>query len=230
MKKTLRSIFIIGFSLGITSGTGQAATVSFSDPVPGEGISYEWTVNMNSTDSATLTNSVGAKSWNEPLNPVGLKGWTHTSNWVALELLEDSALTLTIDRAIDVPIPQPIGGIAGNNLYPAFSVYSGWQDGGEEDHAYNNSGNTSWADEIDFLANNSNSSGGVSISQTLYLAAGKYSLAIGGNPSDPNAAGRQGYTATLQTSPASIPEPSTNSSIGVVAALMLLSYCYRKSR
>jgi hypothetical protein len=58
----------------------RAATVNFSDPNPNGGIGYEWTIIMTDNDTSEFTRHVGAKSWNEPLNPVGLKGWTHTSD------------------------------------------------------------------------------------------------------------------------------------------------------
>lgn len=64
---------VISSVLGITSSQVQAATISFSDPTPA-GISYEWTLQMSDKDKISFVRYVGARSWNEPSNPVGLKG------------------------------------------------------------------------------------------------------------------------------------------------------------
>jgi hypothetical protein len=111
-------IFCLGTCLEINATQVNAATVT---SLPGgagtaPGITYEWLVEqVSNNDSVNFVRDVGAKSWNEPNNPVGLKGWTHTSNWVALELLQPSVLTIEIARQANV-------GTAGNSLYPAFSL------------------------------------------------------------------------------------------------------------
>jgi hypothetical protein len=204
--KIMTLISLVSASLSLTSNSVQAATVSFSDPVPEEGLSYEWTVQLDSDDTAEFSYYVGAKSWNEPANPVGLKGWTHTSNWVALELLEPTQLNIQIDRQPGVPTATDI---AGDQLYPAFSLYKGWQNNGEEDHQYNTVGNTDWIDKISYLAHAANENRAISVFESLTLPAGLYSLSIGGNPpEDPSIVGFHGYSATLTTAP--VPEPATS--------------------
>ncbi len=221
---TLQLISFIGTVFGLTSLPVQAATISFSDPVPNAGISYEWTVEMSNTDAVQMTRYVGAKSWNEPLNPVGLKGWTHTSNWVALNLTQLTQLTVKVDRTAGVKTPT---GVAGDSLYPAFSLFSGWQNSGIEDHQFNTLGNTSWADELSYLDHEGNDSAASSVLKKFVLPAGFYSIAIGSNPPNPSLTGLHGYTATLTTTP--VPEPATNGILTTIAVLSLLSYSRRKS-
>jgi hypothetical protein len=180
------------------------------------GITYEWLVKMGDQDSANFSRHVGAFSWNEPNNPVGLKGWTHTSNWVMLELTEPAKLTVKIERATGVP--NGIG-IAGDNLYPAFSLYAGWDNDGDEDHQYNTLGNTAWADGISYLNHQANGSTEAAVEKSFVLSAGLYSIAIGGDPPIGSIARREGYLATLSTT--SVPEPDTN---GLLVVLIPLSY------
>lgn len=208
---------LLGVMLGALPNQAQAATISFSDPTP-NGISYEWTVQISNNDTANFSSHVGAFSWNEPANPIGLKGWTHTSNWVALELTQPTRLTVKIDRTAGVPTAT---GIAGNTLYPAFSLFSGWQNNGTEDHQYNNIGNTAWANEITYFSHEDNSGGASSVVRQFVLPAGFYSLAIGGNPPANSPVRREGYTAILSSTP--IPEPATNGMIAGVALLFLAS-------
>jgi len=219
----VKIITITGAIIGTTTAQVQAATVSASDPNPDAGISYEWTVDINGNDTANITRHVGAKSWNEPTNPVGLKGWTHTSDWVALKLSEEANLTIKIERAINVPVDATT--TAGNSLFPAFSLYSGWENLAEEDHQYNNAGSTPWAPDITFIGNDTTASGFTSLYKTFKLAPGDYSIAIGGNPSDITQTGRQGYKASFITTP--VPETSTSAIIMAGTASMLW---FRKRR
>jgi len=218
MKRIMRAVVavcLLGGVLGLTRDS-RAAVVSFGDPYPG-GIGYEWLVQMEGDDSVKFERHVGAKSWNEPGNPVGLKGWTHTSDWVMLELLESSMVILQIEREKNVPAsPSP----ARNKLYPAFSLYAGWDnDDDNEDHQYNNIGNTPWAEDLNYLIHDENDQGAAKITAKLLLPAGQYSLAIGGNPPareiypagtcDPSTdrvcytyTGRHGYKVKITTRPA----------------------------
>jgi hypothetical protein len=180
----------------------QASTVEVNPASLQAGITYEWKVTMGDVDSAIYSGQVGAKSWNEPGNPVGAKGWTHTSDWTALELTAPASLTVTVERTT----------AGGGLLTPAFSLYSGWATGPavpQEWHTYNNIGeitndltNWGWAvGQISYLDHESNSSSLTSISKTFSLAAGQYSLAFGGNPADSSLTGQHGFQATLSTVP-----------------------------
>lgn len=224
----LKIASVVGVLLAAGSNQVQAATVSFSDPTP-EGISYEWTVQMDDSDTAQFIRYVGAKSWNEPTNPPGLKGWTHTSNWVALELTRLTKLTVTVEQEADVPISPPINGatIAGNSLTPAFSLYSGWQMTGPEDHQYNTIGNgTPFLTEINYLGHQANEVAASLTSKSFILPAGLYSIAIGSNPPDTTLTGFHGYQATLTTE--TVPEPGTLGMVGALATFGLGSLVKRK--
>ena len=208
---TLELIFAksVGAST-VTSLPGGAGSVP--------GITYEWQVQMNQEDTATFSRSVGAFSWNEPSNPVGLKGWTHTSNWVMLELTNLSSLTLKIERASGIPNGSST---AGDTLYPAFCLYSGWQNSGTEDHTYNNTGNTDWADSLSYLGSQANGGNYYSISKSFTLPAGLYSIAIGGDPLYDATVRREGYLATVSTT--AVPEPKISS---LLIGLISLSYVF----
>lgn len=203
--QTIKLISLISALLGVTSSQVQAATISFSDPAPA-GISYEWTLQMSEKDEISFVRYVGVKSWNEPSNPVGLKGWTHTSNWVALEVPKQVELTIQIERQAGVPVifPNIPTTTAGDSLYPAFSLYSGWEnDAVEEDHQFNTLGNIEWAKGICYLAHEENKDAEGLVKDKFVLPPGRYSIAIGGNPPDPTLTGFQGYKATLTTTPVS---------------------------
>lgn len=191
--------------------------VSFADPDPA-GIGYEWTVRMHRRQTAEVVHAVGAKSWNEPSNPDGLKGWTHTSNWIALELEEPATVKITVTRQQGVVITSGTTAAAARfALVPALSLYSGWDSTTEfEDHTFNNMGNF-WS-TIVYVGSAANPKGKSRVTYRARLAAGKYSIVIGGNPpslGNPSAyppgtcdpadatcyryTGTHGYRATIQT-------------------------------
>lgn len=207
--------------LGSLSNPTQAATV---DSLPGSpctapcntGIGYEWAVTLGGNDEAELIRHVGAFSWNERNPPVYVdpnQGWTHTSNWVKLDLTQAAQLTLQIDRQADVPNGA---GVAGNNLYPAFTIFKGWQTEGSEDHFYDPRGNTDWADQILFYDYKTSKGLDSSITGTFTLPKGTYSIAIGGDPPIDAARVREGYKATLRT--VAVPEPTTTGALLITAA------------
>ena len=206
---TKRTMILAAAAMGLWlagSATSQAATVTAGDPTIG-GISYEWGVTMGQSDSAVIsTGGVGAKSWAEPGNPVGLKGWTHTSDWVALDLSglsESTVLTVTHERG------------ATDSLFPAFSIYSGWQDTVSEPSRFKNIGNTSYFPAMTYLDHVANiggtsgldsGTGFTSRSKQYVLAPGLYSIALGGNPSfDLGQTGTLAFVATLATAPVPVP-------------------------
>jgi hypothetical protein len=165
-------------------GGDLGGVVRFADPVPDLGISYEFTLQLKRKEKAGFVWYVGAKSWNEPSNPVGLKGWTHTSNWVAIDLEEPAKLKVTIERQQGVVFPGTSGPeVARVGLVPAVSLYAGWDDTSDpEDHTFNNAGNF-WS-TVQYLGQAANPKGKSKIVFTTKgrLPIGKYSLVIGGNP------------------------------------------------
>jgi hypothetical protein len=178
----------------------SAVEVTLGDPTP-EGITYRWTVKMNAKDNADVDGTVGAWSWDEDAFPGTARGWTHTSNWVALDLTEDSRLTIKLGRKAGVPTTTNANnpdGVGLLNLFPAFTIYKGWQETGTDSHNFNNRGNIAWAADVEYLTHFENN-GGTVAELTLKLKAGKYSVVLGGNSPSTLAEGRQGYGATFTT-------------------------------
>lgn len=200
-----QSCYVALAAVGLWLAGALPSHASTIVPTPGyaPGIGYEFGVTMSGNDSAVYQGSVGAKSWNEPLNPPDAKGWTHTSDWTALELTEAATLTVTVARQAGVPFTLPNGTVVteGDLLTPALSLYAGWETTGPETNTFNPTGNTSWAGGLTYLAHEANPSSLTSITRTFDLAAGKYSLVFGGNPADPALTGFHGYQATLSTVP-----------------------------
>lgn len=206
----------------------QAATVTLGSP-PSDGVQYRWTVEMDATDSTgtSIIRHVGSLSFNDPINfsdPDGYFGWTHTSDWIALELTEPAILTIDIQRQAGVPNGA---GTAGNQLYPAFGIWSGWHLTDGDSHVYNNAGNFNWAPGLSFIGNVFNGVGATFANDSFVLPAGQYSVIVGGNPPTGTTASRQGYLATLTTEP--VPEPSSII-LGMTAAVGLLLFARRRVR
>jgi hypothetical protein len=189
------------------AGATFAATVVTAPPAV-EGIPYRHTVTMRGTDSASVTRHVGAWSWEDdslfdPGNGEPPVGWTHTSDWVALTLLEATEFTLRLERQEGVPSPTPqdINNIAGvTSMFPSFTLYSGWDTDGTQHHTFNNRGHPDWAG-VTYLDHLDNSTRPFA-ERRWSLPAGKYSIILGSNApaTDTN---RQGYLATFTT----VPEP-----------------------
>lgn len=208
-KKTW-SFGLIAAAVGLwLAGAVPSHAAVITTPGPQTGIGYEWQAVMGGTDSGTYAGAVGAKSWAEPGNPVGEKGWTHTTDWTALDLTGASGptyLTITLSRG------------ATGSLFPAFSVYSGWELAVDDTdhHTFNNVGNISWSPSltyVDHMANaggpngNANGTAETSVSKTLQLNPGLYSLVYGGNPAfSLGQTGSHAFTATLTTAP--VPAPA----------------------
>jgi hypothetical protein len=218
----MRSLTFTGLSLFLAAASASASTVVFGDPAAG-GIGYTWTISMGGSDTATAIHHVGALSHNDPINfgDAPLTGWTHTSNWVALELAAPTSLTIDLARKSGVPNGA---NIANANLFPAFSLYAGWDNDGGDFHIYNNHGNFDWAEDLSFIAaehnglaegTNTPGLGLTKVSHTLNLAAGLYTIALGGNPPNSVGSGRQGYELTLTT--VAVPEVNTFAMCGMAA-------------
>ena len=208
---TKRSYYLTLAAVGLWLAGAAPSHASTVTPNPAghqSGLTYEWEVAMGSSDTATYTGSVGAKSWAEPGNPAGAKGWTHTSDWTLLDLTGASGntlLSLTLDR-----------GTTGS-LFPAFSIFSGVEDVNADatNHTWNNVGNISWATNLTFVDHLANAggpngtdsgTGATTASDSWVLAPGLYTLNFGGNPSFAlGQTGTHAFTATLTTSPVPVP-------------------------
>lgn len=204
------SLIAAGLLALLTAGQpAHAATKSATDPVPNTydpndytplsgGIGYHWTVSIGGNDATTVDGVVGAWSWDEDAQPTTSKGWTHTSNWIALTVTKRSRITIRLEKKGDIVDPYATvpGTLAGDNLYPAYTIYSGWDGDGGDDHTYNNRGNITWAEDVTYVNHVENSTSHT-IEATWTFAPGKYSIALGGNSPSTLAEGRQGYLATL---------------------------------
>ncbi len=212
----------------------SASVLSENTSTSPEGIPYKWEVSLGREDSATLIRHVGAWSWEDNslfatgANPLG---WTHTSDWVKLSLAEDASFTLTLSREANVAWPSGADPSRttgqSESLFPSFTLFSGSDTTGDQEHTYNNkpgfdaldTGALGWADPL-YLAHIDNATLD-SVSLTLSLSAGDYTLALGSNAAATNT-NRQGYRAQLST----IPEPA----VGGLAGLALAGLALRRSR
>jgi len=210
-------------ALMLSSAAFAASTVSFSDPAPDAGIGYEWTVAMllNPTDTAVtaeFVRHVGAKSSYEPANAAPEIGWQHTSDWVALDLPQETLLTIELNnqRGVQYTTVDAEGKVsqltAGQGYFPGFAVYKGWDDTSTEIHSFNPLGNF-WAAQLDWITaaydqvGQHGSEAKRSAKTRLILPAGHYSINIGGvnalycTPEQPCYNGRHGYIAKLTAEP-----------------------------
>lgn len=130
---------------------------------------------------------------------------------MALRVPQQVELTVKIERQAGVPVIFP--GIptttAGDSLYPAFSLYSGWATGAVvEDHQFNTLGNTDWIKGICYVAHEENKDGESSVEKKFILPPGRYSIAIGANPpAEQTITGFHGYKTTFTTTPVSGKNP-----------------------
>lgn len=217
MQRTMeRWISTSAIALGAALGLGtaaHAATTTAGDLAGGTGgITYAWQVSLTSaTDAASVTGNVGSKSWADPSNPglgsFGLNGgWTHTSNWIYLTLAEAGQVTITLSPNGSVPSAS---GFYAGDLVPAFSIWSGVDNDGGDDHYFEQGEVPHWIDAAGFAFVDHATTGpgpfaGSSASITLALAAGTYTLDVGGHD-DVSAGHRAGYTLSIS----SVPEPGT---------------------
>ena len=205
---------IFGTTAASASVTNAVLSAIEFDPV---GIPYAFALSMDDKASAETTPAhVGAWSWDEDGFPATARGWTHTSAWVKLRLTKPALLTLNLASLEGVPWPsaEEPARLAGTNLYPSFTIYSGWDtDAGvvtnsdgttlDQDHTFNNRGNIEWAEDVTYL-NHLDNATEHQATRTWLLAAGEYTVNLGGNSPETVAEGRQGYRATFTTAPAPV--------------------------
>jgi PEP-CTERM motif len=218
----MRTKTILGLSFGMALAS-NASTVLFRPPGglpanrPSEGIPYDWVVTMGGADTASMSRHVGAWSWEDnalfdPGDPS--VGWTHTSDWVRLELQAATSFTMRLERQVNVAGADA----ASLSMFPSFTLWSGWDQDGVQNHTYNNNNNAGpvWAEDLAYLDHVDNSTL-TSVERTWSLAAGQYTIVLGSNApaTDPN---RQGYLATLTT----VPEPSSSLLVGLAGLGLVL--------
>lgn len=165
--------------------TSVMADVQYADPDEG-GIGYEWTVSLGHHGSAEIVGSTGGKGSYEPSFENPDIGWTHTTDWVALELEAEVILEIEVSRqegVYEMKVDRETGeksfATSGAMLYPAISIYSGWDSTTElEKGSFNPLGNF-WS-TIDFKDSLYSKFGETTIVYRAKLPAGKYSVNIGG--------------------------------------------------
>ncbi len=191
--------------------TDEASSVVFGDP-DGTGIGYEWTIKMPHHGSVEILGSVGGRSSFEPQFQAPNFGWTQTSDWVALELIADAVLEIKVSRQegfYEMKVDRKVGSksyvTAGAELYPALSLYEGWDSTTEKEKGRFNPAGNFWS-TIKFKAAEYSKLGETTITYRTHLPAGKYSVNIGGvnalycAETEPCYNGLHGYHATFTTS------------------------------
>jgi hypothetical protein len=245
----LSSIFRRPRSLALALALVLPGTAAFTQrllastviiPPPG-GIAYNQGLSLGADDTGSVSGAVGQWSWQDPAiadAEVPGGGWGHTSNWIAVTLTEPAVLTLSLERNNAVPM-LPSGFYPSGNYFPAFTLWRNWDtDAAPTDfydpemqgkagnyHVYPNTGNVAWAEDLSYLDHYRNSGTETSVTASWLLAAGNYTLAVGGLAPAADGASRQGYLASFSTS--AVPEPGS-AALTALAALTLLSR--RRSR
>lgn len=191
-----------GFSFTIV--TSQTAPADLKPNIAGPpadgGIGYGYTVIAKAGASGSFKDHVGAWSWEDnalfsPGQPS--VGWTHTSKWVQVKLLQDSLFTVSMDRDATVRWvspnnPDPNQMADTSSMFPSFTLYRGADQDGADNHAYNNKGAVSWAEDLTYVGHVDNSTDS-SVARTFRLPAGDYTLALGSNAPATNTL-RQGFS------------------------------------
>ncbi|WP_428353887.1 hypothetical protein [Methyloprofundus sp.] len=191
--------------------TTAIADVQFADPEEG-GIGYEWTVSLGHHGSAEIIGSTGGKGSFEPAFEAPDIGWTHTTDWVALDLEAEVVLEIKITRqegVYELKVDRETGAksyaTSGAMLYPAMSIYEGWDSTTEKEKGSFNPIGNFWS-TIQFKAAEFSAWGEDTIVYRAKLPAGKYSVNIGGvnamycSETDDCYKGVHGYRATFTAS------------------------------
>lgn len=218
-------------AIGIALALGSAADAS--TPIEGDleggtgGVTYAWQLALDDAfDVASVPGNVGSKSWADPSNPglgsFGLNaGWTHTSNWIYLDLAEDSLVRITL--AANADVPNTTGGFYAGDLVPAMSLWTGYDDDGGDDHFFEQGQVPHWIDAAGFAFVDHDTTGpgpfaGEVATIEIALDAGVYTINAGGHD-DTTSGHRAGYLFTVQ----GLPEPGVTFSAALaVAALAAL--------
>jgi hypothetical protein len=230
----MKHTILVAF-LGLST-LARAATVVAGDPVDNTydpvtfapldgGLPYRMQVEIGANDTGSFQRHVGGWSWedntlfNAALGEAPV-GWTHTADWVLVTLSAPATLTLRMEAQAGVPAPSGSdpAGIAGiDSMFPSFTIYSGLDHTGPDNHTFNNRGNVSWADGISYLDHLDNSIASMA-ERSWALPAGSYSVVLGSN-APAGSTVRQGYQATFTTTP--IPEPTALVGLSLALSLRL---------
>lgn len=204
-------------SYGLTGTISATAfTYTAGDPVEG-GIGYQHQVTLGNNSSGSFSSHVGAWSWEDnslfggegqSTAPVG---WTHTSNWAALHVRQDTVLTVTMARDANVAWPSqedPDRKADTSSMFPSMTLYRGLDNDGDDFHTYNNRGNVDWAEDIQYVDHVDNSTE-TTVTRTWFVRAGDYTLALGSNAPANNTL-RQGFSVSFSTQSSGAADPVPN--------------------
>ena len=199
----------------LASGTIQAATITATEnnPAGGQGYAYNAALNPLNNDITTFSGTVGSWSWEDSTLPGDHTFWRHQSDWIAITLTENAILRIQVERN------DPDADI---KLFPSFTVFRGLNDTIEGAHFASNITDLQWEPNSQFLeyvGHHDNSTFG-SIDETMQLAAGDYTILLGGNAVSEPTAINTNYLMTLSAT--AIPEPSI-SALGLLGGLALLA-------
>ncbi len=121
-------------------------------------------------------------------------GWTHTSNWIYLNVQQNQLIKFDLQAAGGESAP----------LIPAFTIWRGIDNSGEEDHFFDQGQIPHWIDDPSFqyLAHVDSGSDGSAV-RTLFLESGVYTLDVGGHDLSTD-----GHPVAYALSVNAVPEPS----------------------
>ena len=231
-----RSAALLGAAVPLFfAGAAAAGTVTPGDVPGGDGgIEYTYRAELEGPgDSVTIVDSVGAKSWADPMNlgqgDFGFDaGWTHTSNWIHIEVAAEADLTITL--AAKDGVPDGVGGTLAADLVPAMSLWSGADNEGGSLHSYKQGSVPAWIDASGFAFLGHDTSGpgafdGEEAEISGTFAAGVYTLVVGGH--DTVALGHEaGYELTIVAAP----EPGAAAVLTTGALVLAAARARRRAR
>jgi hypothetical protein len=221
----IANLTVAAFAVSITASS-IASIVTPITPRSTAGVPYDYDIILGPDDSASFSAHVGAWSWEDDslFNAAAGEppvGWTHTSKWASFTLTEPAVFTLHMERDANVPWPSgsdPDRLAFTDLMFPSFTLYAGKDVDGDQIHTYNNRGNPDWAEGLTMIGFVDNSTDD-HIHGSWALPAGTYTLALGSN-APATTANRQGFEATLETSP--VPEPGS-AALALIGGIALLA-------
>lgn len=203
MKKITKQLAVVGIYALAGNQIASAATINVSSGNPEGGAGYAFHVTLGAGDRTNpFVGTVGSWSWEDARLGDGV-GWRHQARWISVTLSEYVELVFTVGRNDETDDAK---------LFPSFTLYQGLTDNGAV-HVFDNTGDIDWdGNGIDlfYIGHVDNSTLG-SASATFSLAAGEYSIALGGNAVSEDDPVNVNFTATLQA----IPEPSSLALIAI---------------
>lgn len=229
MKRSTKHITAAAFAAFGLAATSQAA-ISISSPYsnPGtDGNAFLYLGKLTASDNSysTYNTTITAGGWSfadlrgtshtmfgSPLSGTS-QGWGHASRWYLMEITQATQFTLSM-----TPWDNP-GTLANESTdaRPGFVIFAGEsvEDNPGNAHTYNNDGtnmalNDGWdfngpggTRGLTYVTNGYNASGG-SLSSSVFLNPGLYTIALGNIGDSTLATGSKGFDVTF-----AVPEPSS---------------------